>query len=104
MSLWDKIDEVSPSDTDYIYTATSNDIAEVKLDTFTAPLTSGIVRVRAKDDGTGRTLTTKVVQGTTVLETFTDTLSSTLTTYTHTLSSPSSLTDGSDVRLRFSVS
>jgi hypothetical protein len=105
--LWDKIDETTAVDSDYIWTPTRGSEAEVKLGTITTPLpaSGNTVRVRAKDDGTSSTLTTKLVQGTTVIATWTDTLSGTLTTYPHSLTSgeASSITDGADLRLRFRV-
>jgi len=49
MSLWDKIDETSPNDSDYIWTGTRGDESEVKLSTISTPLpaSGNTVRVRA---------------------------------------------------------
>lgn len=62
MALYDKIDEETPDDADYIETPTPGSIAEVRLGPLTDPGvdTGHTFRVRAK--GTG-TLTTRLVQG-----------------------------------------
>ena len=63
-SLYGVINETSANDSDYIWTPDSSE-CEIKLTGLSGTLGAGsnTLRVRAKDDGTGRTLTTTLIQG-----------------------------------------
>ena len=99
--LFAMLDEVSPNDSDFI-TTTSTSTAEVGLSTAGDPAvsTGHIIRYRAK--GTG-TLTVSLIQGTTVIATNVPSLTTSFQTYTFTLSGAEadSITDYSNLRLRF---
>jgi hypothetical protein len=106
------IDESAPIDSDYIVSVTSPasaDISEVKLTSGTDPLSSTghIISYRYKKDLAGGDqidLVVRLVQGTTVLKTWTHTnIGATEVTAEQTLSAgeADSITDYTDLRLRF---
>lgn len=110
-TLWDKIDETSPNDTDYISSglSTNNDLAEVGLTDVVDPLddTGHVMRFRARlGVGTiAASCTFALFQGTTQIKTQSQALTGTPTTYSFTLSSPeaSGITDYNDLRFRFTA-
>lgn len=100
-TLYGVLDEPIADDADYIYTGTAS-TSEVKFSPAADPRVSDahVVRYRAKGGGT---LTTHLVQGTTVIATDVQTLTGTLQTFSFTLSGAEAdaITDYSDLRLRF---
>ncbi len=106
--LYAMIDEVSASDSDYIYgTSDGGTYCEVKLSGVTDPVSavSHVVRVRGYTEWIGgATLTTTLRQGSsTQIAQWNDSTSDSWTTFTHTLTSgeANNITDYSDLRLRF---
>lgn len=110
--LWQKVDEFTASDADLIVSATnpSNDTCEVGLTTTTTdPVSSSnhIVSYRyAKSASGGRTidLTVRLMQGTTIIATFSHTnIGNTVTQADQTLTGAQadSITNYGDLRLRF---
>ena len=103
------IDEVTPNDGDYLLGADDfNGTVEVGLSNVNDPESDAdhIVKYRIWDEGQSfsRGIETRLVQGTTVLATWTDTeLDHTVEQKEHTLSSgeADSITDYTDLRLRF---
>lgn len=113
-SLFQKIDEFTADDSDLILSATNpaNDTCEVGLTTTASdPVSSTghILSYRyAKSASTGRTidLTVRLIQGTTILATFTHTnIGNTLTTTNQTLTGAQadSITNYGDLRIRFTA-
>jgi hypothetical protein len=108
--LYPSIDESVPDDGDFIESGlnpVTADICELKLQPATDPGidTDHLVRFRVgrNVDGLPLSLTVRLVQGTTVIESWTVTPTSTPTTYTQTVSSvnAATITNYSDLRLRF---
>jgi hypothetical protein len=101
-SLFGVLDETPFDDADFITTSASS-ICEVKYSAGTDPVSSTghIIRYRAK--GTSGTLTVSLYQGATLIATQTPTLTTSYQTFTMTLSSgeANSITDYTDLRLRF---
>jgi hypothetical protein len=102
--LYACIDETTYSDTDYIYT-TSLSSCTIALSSLSDPADSAnhVVRYRAAGDGSTDLIVT-LKQGSTTIATWTEAnASSTMTTYTHTLTTgeANSITDYSDLRLVF---
>lgn len=108
--LYAAIDEVSADDADYIQSSLgpSNDSCEVSLSNPVSSLTTPLkVRYRyKKSDGEQIDLTVELVQGTTVIATWTHTaIGTTITAAEQTLSAPeaASITDFTDLRVRFTA-
>lgn len=101
-TLYGVLDETPYDDVDFITTSSSS-TCEVKYNAGTDPVSSTghIIRYRAK--GTNGTLTVSLYQGTTLIATQTPTLTTSYQTFTMTLSSgeANSITDYTDLRLRF---
>lgn len=104
-ALYAAIDEpTTPDDTDYIYTNTPGVVAEVALGSLTDPLSSTghVLRIRARSKE-ARSGTWYLIQGASVIASWTDTLIAGDVTYTHTLSGAEadSITNYADLRARF---
>ena len=106
--LFQKIDEVSQDDADFITDGgiLSADIAEVSLNTVTDPQSSTghIIRVRARKGSIGGvTLTVRLREGSTTRASFNATLTTSFSTSTYTLSGAEadSITNYGNLRLRF---
>ena len=99
--LFSMLDETPYDDADYILASTST-TSEVKLGVGFDPASSTghIIRYRAKGNGT---LTVSLYQGTTLIATHVPTLTSGFQTFTFTLTSTEadSITNYTDLRLRF---
>lgn len=104
-TLYETLDETPYSDTDYILTASAS-TAEVKFGTGETPEAGDfIVRYRAKNNGSGA-LTVYLYQGATLKATHNPTLTSSYQTFTWTLSGgeAASITDFTDLRIKFTSS
>lgn len=104
-TLYGVIDESTPDDNDYMLT-TTNSTAEIKFAPGSTPSAGDItIRYRAKNNGTGA-LTAYLYQGATLKATHNPTLTSSYQTFTWTLTSgeASSITDFTDLRVRFTSS
>lgn len=104
-TLYGVIDESTPDDNDYMLT-TTNSTAEIKFSPGSTPSAGDItIRYRAKNNGTGA-LTAYLYQGATLKATHNPTLTSSYQTFTWTLTSgeASSITDFTDLRVRFTSS
>lgn len=112
--LYAKIGETTYSDTDYVQSksfkdlnAGSTDVFEVKLTTLSTPNAgTHTIRFRAKyTEGTDLGITCALVQGSTVIASYTPTLSSSFQTLSFTLTSDeiANITDYTDLRLRFTA-
>lgn len=109
--LYEQIDEVTPSDADYIESAKNpaNDTSEVGLSNVEDPevSTGHIVRYRYKKDaaaGTVIDLTVKLMQGAVEIASWThNDIGDTIVQAEQTLTGPQadSITDYTDLRLRF---
>lgn len=102
-SLFALLDETPADDADYIYTRAQGAVCEVKLSSATAPIAgSQTVKYRAYSQY-GQQLYVQLVQGTTVIASWTDTLTTGFALYSHVLSSPemASISDWTDLRFRF---
>lgn len=111
-NLYQRIDEASASDTDYIRSVLdpSADVHEVGLETLTDPASSSdhIVRYRARKQAAGDPidLTVSLMQGATQIAAWTETaLATSWSTVTRTLTGgeADAITDYADLRLRFSA-
>lgn len=102
--LYSMIDEQVADDNDYIYVGAASSMSEVKLSTVGNPGAGfgHAVRVRAKGNA-GQTLRVALMQGATQKATWDQVLTGTAATYTFALTAGevSSLSDYSDLRLRF---
>lgn len=108
-TLYDKIDEETADDADYIFTTTINTTCEVALSapSGTPGAGSRIVRWRSPAGySPNGGITVTLMQGTTQIAQWTTPAVAANTTYTHTLSQAEadSITDYSDLRLRFTSS
>lgn len=104
-TLYGVIDESTPDDNDYMLTIT-NSTAEIKFAPGSTPSAGDIViRYRAKNNGTGA-LTAYLYQGATLKATHNPTLTNTFQTFTWTLTSgeAASITDFTDLRIKFTSS
>jgi hypothetical protein len=105
--LYEEINEVTPSDTDYITSPSgSPNYCEVALtNTLSDPLSSTghILRVRARRESGGATGTAYLYDGSTQICSLTLTLGAGFTTVSHTLTSgeADSIGDYTDLRIRF---
>jgi hypothetical protein len=103
--LYANLDETAASDADFIHVGATGSVCEVSLQAAADPAvsTGHTVRYRAKGDGS-TDLIVKLVQGTTVIASWTETnVPATETGYQHTLTGTEadSITNYSDLRLRF---
>jgi len=108
--LWQKIDEVTPNDADYIQTAaTASSTAKVGLSNVTDPQSSSghIVRFRARQYNFGyNNMTVALYQGDTLIRSYTTpalTTSWTAYSFTLTAAEADSITDYTDLRLWFTA-
>lgn len=109
-NIYTSIDEETASDTDYIYSqANKTGYYETGLSSVTDPASSTghTVRWRSKDSSTKKTLsaTMGLYQGTTLIASQSQAISDTITTYTYTLTGTEadSITDYTDLRIRFTI-
>jgi len=102
--LYQKIDEVTPSDTDYITQPTSGGTAEVGLGDVTDPSSNSthVIRVRARYALQNPSFTFKLMDGSTTIKSQVITLTTTPTTYQYTLTSTEAdnITDYTDLRFQ----
>jgi hypothetical protein len=103
-SLFAVIDEVFAQDFNFI-TTTSVSVSEVLLSEVPDPLSSSNHTINFRSRGQG-TLVVDLLQGAVVISSYTPTLLPTFNSYSWTLTGPEadSITDYSDLRLRFTAS
>lgn len=105
-ALYAALDESAADDSDHVYVS-SNDTGEVGFGSLTDPASSSshVVSYRASV-ASGKTLTVRLVQGTTVIASWTHTGPVTLALFQQTLSGgeADSITNYADLRLRFVTS
>jgi len=106
--LYQKIDEVTPSDTDYINSGQNNTTCEIGIGDTTDPTDSSghVVRVRSAKVGLTITLTAYLFDGSTQICSFLcHTASTTLTTTVYNLTSgeADNITDYTDLRLKLTT-
>lgn len=102
--LFAMIDESVASDSDFIYTESSGDVATVALGTLSDPASSSghVVRFRARAALPGRVVVS-LYQGATLIAQWTETLTGAFANYSHTLTGgeADAITDYASLRIRF---
>jgi hypothetical protein len=103
--LYSMIDEAVASDSDYIYVNSSGSVAEVALQSLAPPEPSSgwTLKVRVKGDSSGRSVRVKLMQGTTEIASWLQTVTDSYATYSLSISpdQKAAVTDYSALRLRF---
>lgn len=105
--LWSKVDEAVADDADLISASSSGNVCEVGMGSVTDPNgnTGHKITIRRRSGG-GHSCTIALVQGTTVIASFTDTTAGgtfTDTNYTLSSSEADAITNYADLRLRFTL-
>lgn len=102
--LYAKIDEVTPSDVDFIQCSNANSTCEIALSSITDPSSSSshTIKVRARKAGNA-TLTVYLFDGTTQIASWSPSITTSFAEYTYTLTSgeADNIGDYTDLRLKF---